>query len=129
MATEYIEYPELIYVDYTDEKQVLRELPTGMIREFSCISTLGEAEFFLIDKSFGEVSIGKTTAGYLTMPSPEIASIPQNSEVLENYKKHNFPIGFFYDSGEISVKLTPKYGAIPMKMPILMIYGAFLTPQ
>lgn len=124
MATEYIEYPELIYVNYTDEKQILCELPTGMIKEFSCISTLGEAEFFIDD-----VSIGKTTAGYLTMPSPEISGIPQDSEVLDKYKKHNFPIGFFYDSGKISVKLTLKYGTIQMKMPILVIYGAFLTPQ
>ena len=69
-SEEYVEFPEMANLEFTDKLQVLPIMNGNIIQRVQFPEYLGEVELF-----HGTYSLGRTTAGFLTFPSPESARL------------------------------------------------------
>jgi hypothetical protein len=105
-SEQYVEFPEIIHLDLTDSKVLVNIGTKNIIQRIEFPEYLGEVELFHDD-----YSLGKTTAGFLTFPSPESSKFAPLDTVTDDIFKHGVIPGLavYRLPGRFYVKIHLKY--------------------
>jgi len=127
----YIELPLVVNLEVTEQIQTFTHLDRGPYRLLQRVvfpEALGEVEVFIQMNGLRH-SMGRTTLGVLTFPSPESEKLTswQSTKMLENGFLTGLPLNRTQGAVSFQLHLRDRYGGVGLeRIPVLLIFANVL---